>query len=120
MYVVPFLKRFYQYFLKFLQFPLLLGIFLLFLYDSPVIVGFVIGTTVSIILLGNWFYHLEKAKQENVEHVKTGTVTRVLIVIVACLIWYRFMDDINIFGMLAGLSLTYILMMYRAITEMRQ
>lgn len=117
---MPFLKRFYQYFLKFLLIPLLLGIFLLFLYDSPVIVGFVLGTTVSIILLGNWYYHLEKAQGENVERVKTGTVTRVLIVIVACLIWYRFMDDINIFGMILGLALTYILMMYRAITEMRQ
>lgn len=117
---MPFLKRFYQYYLKFLLFPLLLGIFLLFLYDSPMIVGFVLGTTVSIILLANWLYHLEKAKQENVERVKTGTVTRVLIVIVACLIWYRFMDEINMFGMLAGLSLTYILMLYRAIIEMRQ
>ena len=74
----------------------------------------------SIILLGNWFYHLEKAKQDEENRVKTGTVTRVIIVIVACLVWYRFMADINIFGVLVGLSFTYILMMYRAIKEMRK
>lgn len=117
---MPFLKRFYQYFLKILLIPLFVGIILLFFFDSPVILGFVLGTTVSILLLGNWYYHLEKARREEEERVKTGTVTRVIIVIVACLVWYRFMDDINIFGMIVGLSFTYILMMYRAIKEMRK
>lgn len=117
---MPFLKRFYQYFLKILLFPLFVGIFLLFFFDSPVFLGFVLGISVSIILLANWYYHLEKARLEEENRVKTGTVTRVLIVIVACLIWYRFMEDINIFGMIVGLSFTYILMMYRAIKEMRK
>ncbi|MFC3899301.1 ATP synthase subunit I [Aliicoccus persicus] len=117
---MPFLKRFYQHFLKILLIPLFVGIILLFFFESPVLNGFILGTTVSIILLGNWFYHLEKAKQEDENRVKTGTITRVIIVIVACLVWYRFMAYINIFGMIVGLSFTYILMMYRAIKEMRK
>lgn len=115
---MPFFKRFYKYFFKILLIPLLLSLILFLITQSPIAAGIFLGTSVSGLMLANWLYHLEQAQKEGESRVKTGTVTRVLIVVVACLIWYRFQDHINIFGFIGGLSMTYILMMYRVFKEM--
>lgn len=76
------------------------------------------GTFASILLILSWFYHLEKSYDSDLGKVKTGTLMRYLIVIITCLIWWRFPEIFNIFAIAVGLSFSYILIMLQGIKEM--
>lgn len=66
----------------------------------------------------NWYYNLKTAQLTDGEKVKTGTLTRMLVVIAACLIWVRFPETFNIIGILAGLLLTHALILQRTAFEL--
>ncbi|MFD2830677.1 ATP synthase subunit I [Corticicoccus populi] len=115
---VSFLRRFFHHFLKFLLIPLILSILIFAVTQSSIAAGAALGTFASILMNLNWLYHLEKSYDSDVERVKTGTLTRFLIVIMTCLIWVRFPEVFNIFAIAAGLALSYILIIVRGIKEL--
>src|SRR5699024_11807191 len=84
--IVPFFRRFYRQFLKFLLFPLVLSLLFYLFTKSSIAAGFALGTIASIFLLWNWYCNLERA-YESEGKIRTGTVVRLLIVIVTCLFW---------------------------------
>jgi len=115
--IVPFFRRFYRHFLKFLLFPLILSLLIYLFTKSSIAAGFALGTIASIFLLWNWYYNLERAYGSEGK-IRTGTVARLLIVIVTCLFWVRFPDVFSIFGIAGGLLLSYIMIIFRAIKEL--
>ncbi|WP_411842639.1 hypothetical protein [Salinicoccus sp. HZC-1] len=115
---MPFFRRFYKHFLKFLFFPLALSLLIHLFTKSSIAAGFALGTIASIFLLLNWYYNLEKAYDNEAGKIRTGTVARLLIVIVTCLFWVRFPDIFSIFGIAGGLMLSYIMMIFRAVKEL--
>ncbi len=115
---MPFFRRFYKHFLKFLLFPLSISLLIFLVTKSSIAAGFALGTIASIFLLWNWYYNLEKAYDSEEGKIRTGTVARLLIVIVTCLFWVRFPDVFSIFGIAGGLLLSYIMIIFRAIKEL--
>ncbi|AKG74794.1 ATP synthase subunit I [Salinicoccus halodurans] len=115
---MPFFRRFYKHFLNFLLFPLAISLLIYLFTKSSIAAGFFLGTTASIFLLWNWYYNLEKAYDSSEGKIRTGTVARLLIVIVTCLFWVRFPDIFSIFGIAGGLVLSYIMIIFRAIKEL--
>src|SRR5699024_10769078 len=59
--IVPFFRRFYRQFLKFLLFPLVLSLLFYLFTKSSIAAGFALGTIASIFLLWNWYCNLERA-----------------------------------------------------------
>lgn len=115
---MSFFRRFFHHFLKFLLIPLIICLLIFLFTKSSIAAGGALGTFASILLILNWYYHLEKSYDGDLERVKTGTLTRFLIVIITCLIWLRFPDIFNIFAITGGLALSYILIMLRGIKEL--
>lgn len=115
---MPFFRRFYKHFLKFLLFPLILSLLIYVFTTSPIIAGFSLGTLASILMLWNWYYNLERSYDEENGKISTGTAMRFLTVVVTCLFWAKFPEIFNIFGIAAGISQCYIMIMYRGIKEL--
>ncbi|WP_342665360.1 ATP synthase subunit I [Salinicoccus luteus] len=118
MFKVPFLRRFSHHFLKFLLFPLIISLLIYLFTSSAFAAGFALGTFASILLLSNWYYNLEKAYDSEEGKIKTGTIARLVIVIVTCLFWVRFPEVFSIFGIALGLMLSYVMILFRAIKEL--
>ncbi|WP_156823578.1 ATP synthase subunit I [Salinicoccus albus] len=115
---VPFFRRFTKHFLNFLLFPLIVSLLIYVFTTSSIAAGFALGTFASILLLWNWYYNLEKSYENEEGRVSTGTVMRLVIVVVTCLFWVRFPDTFNIFAIMAGLVLSYIMIMFQGIKEL--
>lgn len=115
---MSFFRRFSHHFLKFLLIPLILSILIFIFTQSSIAAGLALGTLASILMSFNWLYHLEKSYDSEIDKVKTGTLTRFLIVIITCLIWVRFPEVFNILAIAAGLALSYILIMLRGMKEL--
>lgn len=79
----------------------------------PFVLGLIIGTLGSLINTYIVEYYLTRAKDPEVHHVSTGSMWRYLVAVLACLTWVFFKDDVNIFGVLMGLLVSYILMVLR-------
>lgn len=111
-------KSYYKQFLKYLIILFFLSIIAYIFTLSTFFAGLSLGIIGSVFMSYNWFYHLRQAQDENGEKVKTGTMTRLLLVILLCLIWVRFPEIFNIFGILVGVLLTYLLIIWRALLEL--
>lgn len=111
-------KSYFQLFLKYLIGLFLISAIVYIFTFSSFFLGLSLGLIGSMFTSYSWFYHLKVAQESNGERVKTGTLTRMLVVIALCLIWVRFPDYINIFGILVGLLLTYALIVWRAVLEL--
>ena len=118
MFKVPFFRRFSHHFLKFLLPLLFISLLIRLFTGSSFAAGFALGTSASILLLLNWYYNLEKAYDPGEEKIRTGTIARLVIVIVTCLFWVRFPEIFSIFGIALGLLLSYIMILFRAIKEL--
>ncbi|MCG1009895.1 hypothetical protein J4760_07655 [Salinicoccus sp. ID82-1] len=113
-----FFRRFSHHFLRFLLFPLIISLLIYLFTFSSFAAGLALGTLASIMLLLNWYYNLEKAYKTEDGRIRTGTIARLVIVIVTCLFWVRFPDVFSIFGIALGLLLSYIMILFRAIKEL--
>lgn len=104
--------------MKYLIILLVLSIIAYIFTSLPFFAGLCIGIIGSMLLSYNWYYNLRNAQLSDDGKVKTGTLTRMLIVTATCLIWVRFPEAINIIGILVGLLLTYALIFWRAALEL--
>lgn len=111
-------KGYFKNFMKYLIILLILSIIAYIFTSLPFFAGLCLGIIGSMILSYNWYYNLKTAQLSDGEKVKTGTLTRMLIVAAACLIWVRFPETLNIIGILVGLLLTYALIFWRAAFEL--
>lgn len=115
---MKFFKAYFKHFMKYLIILLFLGIIAYIFTSLPFFAGLCIGIIGSMVMTYNWYYNLRNAQLSDGEKVKTGTSTRMLVVIASCLIWVRFPETFNIIGILVGLLLTYALIFWRAASEL--
>lgn len=111
-------KGYFNHFMKYLIILLVFSIIAYIFTLSPFFAGLCIGIIGSMMLTYNWYYNLRTAQISDGEKVRTGSLTRMLIVIAACLIWVRFPETVSIIGILVGLLLTYALIFWRAASEL--
>ncbi len=110
------MKRFNIIFNQYIQYYLygIIVLVIVFIFTcSPFILGLVIGTIGSLINTFTFEYFLAKAKEKDNIHISTGNVWRYLTVILACCIWVLFKDYINIFGVIVGLLISYVLIIFK-------
>lgn len=110
------MKRFNIIFNQYIQYYLygiIVLVIVLIFTCSPFILGLVIGTVGSLINTFTFEYFLAKAKEKDNIHISTGNVWRYLTVILACCIWVLFKDHINIFGVIVGLLISYVLIIFK-------
>jgi ATP synthase I chain. len=115
---VKIFKGYFKNFMKYLIILLILSIIAYIFTSLPFFAGLCLGITGSMLLSYNWYWNLRNAQLGDGGKVKTGTLTRMLIVTAACLIWVRFPETFNIIGILIGLLLTYALIFWRAASEL--
>ncbi|MCY1593135.1 ATP synthase subunit I [Staphylococcus pettenkoferi] len=110
------MKRFYVIFQHFIQYYLyaiiVLGI-VLFFTNSPFILGLILGTTGSLVNTFIFEYYLARSSSADSIHISTGSIWRYLTVFIVCVIWFMFKEHINIFGVVIGLIISYLLMIFR-------
>ncbi len=110
------MKRFNIIFNQYIQYYLyciiVLVIVFIFTY-SAFILGLIIGMIGSLINTFTFEYYLAKAKEKDNIHISTGNIWRYLIVILACTTWYFYKDYINIFGVVVGLMISYVLIVFK-------
>lgn len=110
------MKRFNIFFNRYIKYyfygMIVLLIVFIFTY-SPFVLGLIIGTLGSLINTFTFEYYLEKAKEKDNIHISTGNVWRYLIVILSCCIWYFYKDQINIIGVVIGLMISYVLIVFK-------
>lgn len=110
------MKRFNIIFNQYIQYYLygIIVLVIVFIFTcSPFILGLVIGTVGSLINTFTFEYFLAKAKEKDNIHISTGNVWRYLTVILACCMWVLFKDYINIFGVIVGLLISYVLIIFK-------
>lgn len=115
---MSFFRRFFKHFLRYLSLPLIVSLLFVLFTQSSIAAGLFIGTFASALMILNWYYHLDKAYEEENGKVKLGTLTRFIIVIVTLLVWLRFPETFNIFAITVGLLLGYILIIFHAVREL--
>lgn len=115
---MSFFKRFYNHFLRYLSIPLLVSLPFVIFTQSSIAAGLFIGTSASILMIYNWYYHLERSLDEEIDKMKLGTTTRFIIVVVTFLVWLRFPETFNIFAITVGILLGYILIIFHAVREL--
>ncbi|MBO1920051.1 ATP synthase subunit I [Staphylococcus xylosus] len=79
---------------------------------SPFVLGLIIGTLGSLINTFTFEYYLEKAKRKTIYIYQRATFGY-LIVILSCCIWYFYKDQINIIGVVIGLMISYVLIVFK-------
>ncbi|HLR18779.1 MAG TPA: ATP synthase subunit I [Staphylococcus sp.] len=110
------MKRFNIIFNQYLQYYIygIIVLLIVFIFtSSPFILGLIIGMIGSLFNTFTFEYYLAKAKQKDNIHISTGNVWRYLIVIIACCIWYFYQDYINIIGVVVGLMISYVLVVFK-------
>jgi ATP synthase protein I len=114
------MKRFSIIFKQYLQYYLygIIVLFIVFIFTrSPVVLGLILGLTGSICITYTFEYYLAKAKDKDNIHISTGNVWRYLTVIIACCIWVLYKEYINIFGVIVGLSVSYVLIILKPLIQ---
>lgn len=108
--------RFLKCIKSFLTYYSCLWVSLIVLYfwlQHPIILGLIVG------LLGSTFntfifeYYLYRAQNTDVGHISTGGGWRYLIAILACSVWVMFQAHIHILGVLIGLMVSYVFIIFR-------
>lgn len=79
----------------------------------PFVLGLIIGTLGSLINTYIVEYYLVRAQDPETHHVSTGSMWRYLVAALACMVWVFYQEHVNIFGVLVGLLVSYILMILR-------
>lgn len=102
-------RQFIQYYIYFL---ILLSI-LYFIKSNSFLLGLIIGTLGSLINTYIFEIYLSRTKQPDNIHISTGNVWRYLVAIIACIVWVVFKENVNIIGIMIGLMISYVLIIFR-------
>lgn len=111
-------KGYFKNFMKYLIILLIISIIAYIFTLLPFFAGLSVGIVGSMLMSYNWYFNLRTAQISDGEKVRTGSSTRMLVVIGACLMWARFPEIFSIFGILVGLLLTYALIFWRTASEL--
>lgn len=110
------MKRFHIILNQYIQYyiyTIIVLVIVFFFTKSPFILGLIIGVTGSLINTFSFEYYLAKAKKSETIHISTGNIWRYLTAILACILWACFKDNINIFGVIIGLLVSYVLVIFK-------
>ncbi|BAS45552.1 ATP synthase I [Staphylococcus schleiferi] len=111
------MNRFSKMFQPFLTYysTILVGLLILYVFkiQPPIVLGLIVGIIASFANTCIFEYYLERSKKTNVGHISTGSGWRFLIAILACTGWVFFQAQIHILGVLIGLMVSYVLMVFR-------
>lgn len=114
------LKGFSNFFTKpFIIIFVLEFVSLIFL-DRLIVRSLILGTIISVFMAFSWYSNYYKALHHQQRILTTGTVTRVILVILACIIWYKFSADLNMIAITVGLMTTYVIIFVNAVRHFRQ
>ncbi|HAR6104946.1 TPA: hypothetical protein I1665_001689 [Staphylococcus pseudintermedius] len=115
------MNRFYKMFQPFLTYyaTILVGLLILYSLDvqQPTVLGLIVGIIASIVNTCIFEYYLWRAKRFSAEPISTGNGWRYLVAILACVIWVLFQAQIHILGVLIGLMVSYVLMVFRPLLK---
>lgn len=106
-------QHFFNRYIKYYFYGIIVLLIVFIFTYSPFVLGLIIGTLGSLINTFTFEYYLEKAKEKDNIHISTGNVWRYLIVILSCCIWYFYKDQINIIGVVIGLMISYVLIVFK-------
>ncbi|MCD8916186.1 ATP synthase subunit I [Staphylococcus sp. IVB6181] len=102
-------KKFLQYYIYWLSALVIIA----FLIPKPFIIGLIIGSFGSLINTYIFELYLSKAQKEETSQISTGGIWRFLVALAACCIWLFFKNQVNIFGVMIGLMISYFLIIFR-------
>ncbi|GAA6824885.1 ATP synthase subunit I [Staphylococcus sp. 18_1_E_LY] len=117
------MKRFHIIFNQYIQYyiyTLIVLVIVFFFTNSPFVLGLIIGIIGSLINTFTFEYYLAKAKKSETIHISTGNVWRYLTAILACVLWACFKDNINIFGVIVGLLVSYVLVIFKPLIHKKK
>ncbi|SUK11698.1 ATP synthase protein I2 [Staphylococcus agnetis] len=112
--------RFYNCTQPFLTYYICLWVGLIMLYfwvHHAFVLGLMVGLLASTFNTIIFEYYLHRAKQTRVGSVSTGGNWRYFIAILACATWVAFQEQIHIIGVLIGLMVSYVLMIFRPLIK---
>src|SRR5699024_10401077 len=114
------LKGFSIFFTKpFIIFFVLEFVLLIFL-DRLIVRSLILGTIISVFMAFSCYSIYYNALHHLQRIFTTAIVTRVILVILACMIWYKFSADLNMIAITVGLMTTYVIIFVNAVRHFRQ
>src|SRR5699024_10291812 len=88
--------------------------------DRLIVRSLILGTIISVFMAFRWYSDYYKALHHQQRILTTRTRTRVILVILACMIWYKFSADLNMIAITVGLMTTYVIIFVNAVRHFRQ
>src|SRR5699024_7938727 len=80
----------------------------------------ILGTITSVFMAFSWYSNYYKALHHQQRILTTATVTKVILVILACILWYKFSSDLNMIAITVALMTTSELIFLNAVRHFRQ
>ncbi|AVP35482.1 hypothetical protein DOS70_01690 [Staphylococcus felis] len=114
------MNRFCSLFQPFLTYYSVILIGLIILYyvkPSTLVFGLIVGAIGSIINTCIFEYYLWRSLNKTTSHISTGNSWRYLVAIICCVIWLLFRENIHIIGILIGLLISYLFIVFRPIIK---
>ncbi|MBI5975522.1 ATP synthase subunit I [Staphylococcus canis] len=111
--------RIFQPFLTYYSIALIALIILYLFHKSPIILGLIIGIIGSFINTCIFEYYLWQSINKTKGHIKTGNMWRYLVAVICCVLWLLFRDNIHIIGILIGLLMSYVFIVFRPLIKQR-
>ncbi|ARJ50275.1 ATP synthase subunit I [Staphylococcus lutrae] len=107
-------RKMFQPFLSYYA-TILAGLLILYFFDvqQRIVLGLIIGMIASIMNTCIFEYYLWRSKRDDEHVISTGNGWRYLVAIIACTIWAFNQSHIHILGVLIGLMVSYVLMVFR-------
>ncbi|OFS63512.1 ATP synthase subunit I [Nosocomiicoccus sp. HMSC09A07] len=113
-------KGFMNYFAKAFIIIFVIEFLSLFFFDRIIVQSLIVGTIISVFMALSWYSNYYKALHSQQRMTTTGTVTRVILVLLACIIWYKFQAELNIIAITVGLMSTYVIIFVNAVRHFRK
>lgn len=102
-------KQYLQYYIYWLLALVVIAIFI----PKPFIIGHIIGSFGSLINTYIFELYLSQAQKQETSQISTGGIWRFLVALAACIIWVYFKNQVNIIGVMIGLMISYLLIIFR-------
>ncbi|WP_240624147.1 ATP synthase subunit I [Staphylococcus rostri] len=86
-------------------------------YHHTVVTGLLIGTLASIVNTAIFEYYLWRSQRQTTGPISTGNGWRYLVALVTCIVWVLHQSQIHIIGVLIGLMISYVLIVFRPLIK---
>lgn len=112
------IKGFFKSYLHYFIFFIIILVVVYFFLKHEFILGLIIGTIASAVNLFSWEVYLNRAKNAESLQLSTGNWVRYLVTIVACCFWLKYPLIVDIIGILFGLMIAYVLIMFKSLKSL--